>query len=100
MTASWLSMREGASRAAVVLVPTMRRIASELAAEHGPLDKVEIVALEDALAVHGGGAILLSPRGAVVRGVTGEHPVNDVGARAVRKPKKPLRGPRKKKRAD
>ncbi len=53
ITRAWLALRERAPRAAVVLVPTLRRVEAELVAGHGDGDRVEIVALEDALGVEG-----------------------------------------------
>ena len=62
-TPAWLTLRERVSRPAVVFVPTARRIASEVLARHAAGDRVEIVALEDALVVKNG-AIALSARAA------------------------------------
>jgi hypothetical protein len=53
-TASWLALRERAARPSVVFVPTLRRLASDLIARHGAADRVEIVALEDALGIEAG----------------------------------------------
>ena len=62
LSPAWLALRERGGRAAVVLVPTMRRVAPELSGAHGPLDKVEIVALDDALAVRDGASCRWSAR--------------------------------------
>ncbi len=94
VSGSWLAARERAARAAVVLVPTMRRIASELAAQHGPMDKVEIVALEDALVVKDG-RIAVSARGAALRMVKPAKAGNDTSGADGKGPVKP----RKKRRS-
>jgi hypothetical protein len=95
VSASWLAMRERGARAAVLLVPTMRRIASELAMQHGPMDKVEIVALEDALLVKDG-RITVSPRGAALRLVKPAAAGNDTSGKKRPLPTKPRTKPRTK----
>jgi hypothetical protein len=97
VSGSWLASRERAARAAVVLVPTMRRIASQLAAQHGPMDKVEIVALEDALVVKDG-RITVSARGAALRMVKPAKAGNDTSGAKGQGPIAP-RAPRKKRRS-
>jgi hypothetical protein len=77
LTSSWLALRERAARAALVIVPTTRRISAELTARHGPMDRVEIVALADAVTLKDG-ALALSVAGAGLRVLGPERAKNDV----------------------
>ena len=56
--ANALSLRERAARRTLVLVPTARDLAGDLAAQYGPGGKVELVILEDVLAVRKTGLVL------------------------------------------
>ncbi len=91
---AWLALRERGTRAAVVLVPTMRRIAPELSAAHGPLDRVEILPLGEAFAVRDG-SVALSAREAGHRAIGAVKAGNDADAlpRQKKETPKPLRHP-------
>ncbi len=91
LSPSWLALRERSARAAVVLVPTLRRVPPELAAAHGPLDTVEILALDEAFVVRDGG-IAPSAREAGLRTLGAVPPLNDAGAPAAAAKAKPKPG--------
>ncbi|MGO8992392.1 MAG: hypothetical protein ACLQVI_03625 [Polyangiaceae bacterium] len=76
VTDAWLALRERAARAALVIVPTMKRLGPELPARHGPMDRVEILALDDALTVREG-IVTAGLRGAGMSAMRAERAGND-----------------------
>ena len=81
VTVAWLALRERAARAALVIVPTARRLAPEVPARHGPMDRVEILALDDALTLKDG-VVALGSRGAGLHAVRAERAGNDTSEAA------------------
>jgi hypothetical protein len=82
VSAAWLALRERAARPALVVVTTTRRLDPELVARHGPMDRVELLALDQALALESG-AVALTLAGAGMRALAPERATNDVeGERA------------------
>ena len=86
LSRSWLALRERGARATVVLVPTMRRVAPELASAHGPLDLVEILALDETLAARDG-VIAPRTRDAQKHTIAAASASNDASPAARAKPK-------------
>ena len=58
---AFLASRRSARLPSLVLAPTRWRVQARLADEHGPADRVEIVFLEDVLALEGGRLALRAP---------------------------------------
>ncbi len=63
LAGAWLGLRERATRRAVVFVPTASAVGAERMGRHGGEDRVEVVALEDAVGVGEGGGVVRAGMG-------------------------------------